>query len=170
MGLLRTPSGRFAAAVVGAIAVVVAAGLLAFWPGEPVQVGDPALPVASERAEVTSVSSTGCEGYAGHGCRLVGLRLQTGRRAGEATSITLAGDLYPTPIQEGDEIRVSRNVPGGIDPTLADRLPIDDLSAQPYSFLDFERRDRCWCSRSCSRWSSSCWPAGRAPGRCSRSM
>ena len=52
---------------------------------------------------------------------------------------TLPGDQLAPRVEPGDRIRVARNVTSGIDPALAERLPLDDPSAQPFAFVDFER-------------------------------
>jgi uncharacterized membrane protein len=139
----RTGTGRVVAGVIVVLVLGVVVGLSALWPrGELPRV--PALAGAGsiDRAQVTAISLEGCANFAGPGCRLVTVRLTSGSREGQSSSITLPSpkdEAAPT-VVPGDEIRVARNVPGGIDPKLADQLPIDDPSQQPYAFVDFERQ------------------------------
>jgi uncharacterized membrane protein len=138
-----TGTGRVVAGVIVVLVLGVVVGLSALWPrGELPRVPALAGVGSIDRAEVVAISSEGCANFAGPGCRLVTVRLTSGAHEGERSSITLPSpkdEAAPT-VVPGDEIRVARNVPGGIDPKLADRLPIDDASQQPYAFVDFERQ------------------------------
>ncbi|MDP9134129.1 MAG: YibE/F family protein, partial [Actinomycetota bacterium] len=139
----RTGTGRVVAGVIVVLVLGVVVGLSALWPrGELPRVPALAGVGSIDRAQVTAISLEGCANFAGPGCRLVTLRLTSGAHKGERSSITLPSpkdEAAPT-VVPGDQIRVARNVPGGIDPKLADQLPIDDPSQQPYAFVDFERQ------------------------------
>jgi uncharacterized membrane protein len=130
--------------VAGTIVVLVLAvafGLSALWPrGELPRVQALAGGGPIDRAEVISVSSEGCEDFAGPRCQLATIRLATGTHEGARSSVPLPKEEAAPTLVPGDAIRVARNVPGGIDPELADQLPIDDPSQQPYAFVDFERQ------------------------------
>lgn len=138
--LLRTRPGQIAAAAVGLIILATALGIAALYPrGELPDVGPRALGMA-EAATVTGVRRGGCEAYAGPDCRVSAIRLDDGPNRGETSFITLGTDRFSPPIAPGDDIRVARNLPSGLDPDLSGELDISDPAAQPYSFLDFERR------------------------------
>jgi uncharacterized membrane protein len=137
--LLRTSAGRVVAGLVAALVVGVIIGLAALWPGEgagappPLGIGDVV------RADVRSVTAGGCENWAGPGCRVATIELRSGPSAGRQSTITLPNDRLAPQIDAGDQIRVARNVPAGLDPELVEQLPIDDPSQQPFTFIDFER-------------------------------
>jgi hypothetical protein len=137
--LLHTPAGRLAATAAGVVAVTVAVLVVALWPDGGAERRGP-LPAAVniEQAEVVAVSAGSCESFAGPGCRLATIRLLSGARAGARSSVTLPADEFGPRPSPGDRIRVARNRPGGIDPALAERLPIDDPAQQPFAFIDFE--------------------------------
>jgi uncharacterized membrane protein len=123
------------------LTLAVAFGLSALWPrGELPHVEAIAGGGSIDEAEVVGISSEGCESFAGPGCRLVTMRLTSGVHDGQRSSITLPKEEAAPDVVPGDRIRVARNVPGGIDPKLAERLPVDDPSQQPYAFVDFERQ------------------------------
>jgi uncharacterized membrane protein len=123
------------------LTLAVAFGLSALWPrGELPHVEAIAGGGSIDEAEVVGISSEGCENFAGPGCRLVTMRLTSGVHDGQRSSITLPKEEAAPDVVPGDRIRVARNVPGGIDPKLAERLPVDDPSQQPYAFVDFERQ------------------------------
>jgi uncharacterized membrane protein len=139
MNLAHTAAGRLVTLVLGTLALAVLVGLVALWPAErKVDLG-PAVTEDPESAEVVSVSSEGCETFAGPGCRLVEIELGSGPDEGERSSITLPGDQLVPELEPGDGISVARNAAPGVDPSLSEQLPIDEPSAQPYAFVDFER-------------------------------
>ncbi len=138
--LLKTRPGRLSAGAVGLVVLATVLAIVALYPREGLpDVGPQALGVA-EAATVTGVRRGGCESYAGPDCRVAAMRLEDGPNRGETSFITLGTDRFSPAIAPGDEIRVARNVPSGIDPELGGRLDISDPAAQPYAFLDFERR------------------------------
>ena len=136
-----TGTGRVVAGIIVVLVLAVVTGLSALWPrGELPRVQAVAGGGSIDRAQVTAVAAGGCENFAGPGCQLVTLRLTSGAHEGERSYVTLPKEEAAPTVVPGDEIRVARNVPGGIDPKLADRLPVDDASQQPYAFVDFERQ------------------------------
>lgn len=137
--MLSARAGRLVAGLIAVTAVAVLAGVLLLWPpSTSVAPGDPSL-AASEEAVVLAVTGGGCEAYAGPGCRLAKFELRSGPRAGEISYLTFSDDPFAPNLQPGDAIRVARNVPGDVDPAQAETLPLDDPSAQPFAFVDFQR-------------------------------
>ena len=131
------------AAILGILAVIVAIGLIVLWPGEGGTVRSADSPVVRESnvAKVTDIrTGPACEEFAGPGCRLIVIELQEGPNEGRQSTVTLPSDRFAPPVEVGDTIRVTRTAPGGIDPDLAERLPLDNPAEQPYAFVDFERR------------------------------
>ncbi|MEX2196816.1 MAG: YibE/F family protein [Thermoleophilaceae bacterium] len=129
--------------MLAALALATGIGLAILWPGDDPGGTDLGGLVAgeTEAAEVVGISAEGCEALAGPGCRLVLFELRSGPNEGEQSALTLpGGDALAPELQPGDSVRVLRNVPSGIDPALARELPIDDVSTQPFAFVDFERR------------------------------
>jgi uncharacterized membrane protein len=142
MELFRSPTGRPVALVLGALGLAILVGLIALWPQERrVDLG-PAVADDIEKAKVISVSTEGCEAFAGPGCKLYEIELRSGPHEGERSSINLPGgeseELAPE-LQAGDEISVTPNTAPGVDPGLQEELPIDDPASQPFGFVDFER-------------------------------
>ena len=137
--LLRTPAGRVAAGLVATLVLSVGAGLLLLWPGAnglapPVTgIGDVV------RADVVGVKLGGCENWGGPGCRLATIELRSGPSKGRRSTITLPNDRLAPQITPGEQIRVARSIPSGLDPAVVEQLPIDDPSQQPFAFVDFER-------------------------------
>ena len=137
--VLTTTAGRLTAALTAALIVGVCVGLAVLWPAGG---STPAGPLASgqiQPAEVVAVTRGSCENWGGPGCKLLEIELGEGQHAGQRSYITLGGDHGTPPVHAGDRITVLRNAPAGIDSALADQLPIDDPSQQPYSFIDFDR-------------------------------
>ena len=142
--LLRTNAGRVAAGILGTLTVVTVIGLVVMWPtgeggrAEVRQIGE------ITAAEVTGVSGEAtCKEFAGPGCRLIEITLLDGIFKGRGSAITLPGDEQLAPqLQPGDQIRVARNSPADLDPSLTEGIPIDDPSAQPFAFVDYERRSQ----------------------------
>ena len=126
--------------MLGALALATVVGLVVLWPGDRAAVETGLVAGTTQSAEVTGVTSDGCEQFAGPGCRLITFELISGPREGERSSLTLPGAELAPDVQPGDEIRVLRNVPSGVDPELAEELPIDDAAQQPFAFVDFERK------------------------------
>jgi uncharacterized membrane protein len=137
--LLQTSAGRAAAALSALLVAGVVVGLVALWPtGEhdtqsTIGIGEVV------RADVVRVGAEDCESWAGPGCRLYEIELRSGPSAGRRSFLTLPGEQVAPRVDPGDRIRVARNVTSGIDPALAEQLPLDDPSAQPFAFVDFER-------------------------------
>lgn len=138
--MLSTPLGRavVAAIVLATVAVVIA--MAALWPSPTGRKPAQAQLVPTQQAVVIGVTRGGCEAYAGPRCRVVAFELRSGSRAGERSYLPLTADPFAPTLRLGDEIRVARNVPGDLSPAEAARLPIDDPAAQPFAFVDFERR------------------------------
>ncbi|MDQ3608040.1 MAG: YibE/F family protein, partial [Actinomycetota bacterium] len=122
-------AARAALAVLAAMALLVAAGLLALWPREdPV----PLLPATADRAvsaDVISVSAEGCPVDADPACRVLGIELDSGER----TTATRIAEAFSPVIEPGDRIRVVPNVPAG-------EAPLAQVAVEPYVVLDFDRR------------------------------
>jgi hypothetical protein len=130
------------AGVIVVLVLGVVVGLSALWPrGELPHVDAIAGGGSIDRAEVTAVSSEGCESFAGPGCLLATLRLTSGVHEGERSYVPLPKEEAAPTLAPGDDIRVARNIPAGIKPSLAERLPVDDACQQPYAFVDFERQN-----------------------------
>jgi uncharacterized membrane protein len=106
--------------------------MVALWPGEVAGAGAIS-PGTVQDAEVVGVSAEGCEALAGEGCRLVDVVLRDGRDAGARSSIALPGGPNMPEVTPGDRIEVARNATGPDAPRL------DDRSAQPLAFVDFDR-------------------------------
>ncbi len=140
--LLGSAAGRVASAVLGGLLLVTLTGVVLMWPGGEEGRADAISIGATDAAEVTAVTGeAGCESFAGPHCRLVEIELLDGPFAGRMSGFALSGgERVAPPLQPGDRIRVARNAPAGLDPALADQLPIDDPSQQPFAFVDFERR------------------------------
>jgi uncharacterized membrane protein len=142
--LLRSTAGRITAGILGSLALLTVAGLVAMWPSadagraKAISLGEIA------KAKVTAVSGEAtCRDFAGPGCKLAEITLEEGPYKGRGSTIPLpGGDELAPPVKRGDTIRVARNTPTGIDPAVATQLPIDDPSAQPFAFVDFERRSQ----------------------------
>jgi uncharacterized membrane protein len=142
--LLRSSAGRATAGVLGTLAAVTLLGIVAMWPSgdsgraKAISLGD------VTAAKVTAVSGEAtCRDFAGPGCKLAEITLLEGPFKGRGSTIPLpGGDELAPPVERGDTIRVARNTPGGIDPAVADQLPIDEPSAQPFAFVDFERKSQ----------------------------
>ena len=125
---------RLVLGVLAAIAVAVAVGLVALWPGDSRAEVSPVSPGLVQGAEVISVSSEGCAALAGRNCRLVRVVLTDGRDKGARSYLALpSADDFGADLQPGDRIRVQRNGPITEDPQL------DDPAAQPLAFVDFQR-------------------------------
>jgi uncharacterized membrane protein len=125
---------RLVLGVLAAIAVAVAVGLVALWPGDSRAEVAPVSPGLVQGAEVISISGEGCAALAGRGCRLVRVVLTDGRDEGARSYLALpSADDFAADLQPGDRIRVQRNGPISEEPRL------DDPAAQPLAFVDFQR-------------------------------
>lgn len=132
--MLSTRSGRLVAALIGVTLLAVVAGMVLLWPpSKPVE-SDRSAAAASEEAVVVAVLRGECEDYAGPGCRLVEFELRSGPLSGERSYLVFSNDPFAPRLAAGDAIRVARNAPGDAGP-----LPLDDPSAQPFAFVDFQR-------------------------------
>lgn len=137
--MLSTPLGRRVAGLVALTLVAVLVGMALLWPQSAQRdTGDLSLAV-SESAVVVEVSRGGCEAYAGPRCRVVEFELRSGPRTGEHSYLTFSSDPFAPDLGIGDSIRVARNEPPDTDAVQADELPLDDPTAQPFAFVDFER-------------------------------
>jgi uncharacterized membrane protein len=137
----RSPLANAFAAVLGVLALVTVAGLVALWPsGEPIGASAAAGALSTESARVTVVDGEGCRAGApvadpaavpGRAeCRRVTVRLTSGPDEGDAASFDISG---PVEIGVGDRVRVSATgVPEGAQ--------IGGVPADRYAFSDFERR------------------------------
>jgi len=137
--LLRTSAGRAAGVAVLVLIVLVAVGVGVLWPRAEVPELENIVGGEAQQAEVVRVTTGTCESYAGPGCKLAEIRLKTGANAGKNSYVSLPPDRFAPSLRSGDQIRVFRNAPAGIDPDLAAQLPIDDPSQMPFAFVDFER-------------------------------
>jgi uncharacterized membrane protein len=136
--LLRTSTGRAVAIAVGLLVLGVAAGLAILWPRGDANVRQTQPITGLGTAEVVSVTAGGCESYAGPGCRVARIELQSGPDEGRRSFVTMPGGQATPALSSGDRIRVVRNAPSEVGQGQAPRL--DDPSAQAFSFIDFERR------------------------------
>jgi uncharacterized membrane protein len=137
--MLETVAGRLTAASTAALVLAIGIGLAVLWPTGEDAAREPLVSGQMQTAEVVSVTGGSCENWGGPGCKLLAIELVDGANAGRQSFVTLTGDHGAPPVQTGDRITVLRNAPSGIDPALADRLPIDDPSQQPFAFIDFDR-------------------------------
>jgi uncharacterized membrane protein len=126
-------SGRPLRAIVAAIAIATAIGLVALWPGEADTELSEGLTASTERAEVTEVAFGPCPPPQPGTCGRAEIRISGGEDAGTVASIPLGASAIEPEIEVGDRIRVARApAPIGADP---------GTSALPaYTFVDFERR------------------------------
>ena len=138
--MLSTRLGRAVAAAIAATTIAVLIAMAALWPSSTARKPSAAPTVPTQQAVVVAVTRGGCERYAGPRCRVVFFELGSGPRTGERSSLTLSDDPFAPTLRPGDEIRVARNAPGDVTPAEAAGLPIDDPAAQPFAFVDFERR------------------------------
>ncbi len=138
--MLSTRLGRAVAATIAAATVAVLIAMVALWPASTRDAASEAQTVPTQQALVADVTRGGCETYAGPRCRVVAFELRSGPRTGQRSYLTLSDDPFAPRLGLGDEIRVARNAPGDVSPAEAARLPIDDPAAQPFAFVDFERR------------------------------
>lgn len=118
-------------AVLAAIAAVVVAGLIAFWPGDERAETPGVTPGAVGSAEVLSVGRDACERFTGPDCRLVRVELLDGPDAGRRSFFAFPAEEFAPTVSPGDRVRVQRNGPLVEDPPAAD--------VQPLAFIDFER-------------------------------
>ncbi|MGD9571500.1 MAG: YibE/F family protein [Thermoleophilia bacterium] len=126
--------------VLGVLAVVTIAGLVALWPeGEDIERPPGFGQLATESATVTAVDAEGCltvtsaEPGTGPGspeCRRVTVRLDSGADRGESTAFDLRGQID---VGVGDKVRVA-------DSMLPDDATVGGVPADRYNFSDFERR------------------------------
>lgn len=127
--------GRVALILVGLLAASTFTGLVVLWPQEELPplsgVGRDA-----EKAAVLAVTTDGCRPDVSRGCRILQLRLQSGKQEGEVTTGVFAGDALSPLIEPGASIRVVPNVPAGE----ADAAPLIGNATQPWVFLDYDRR------------------------------
>jgi uncharacterized membrane protein len=108
-------------------------GMALLWPrGEVVRPG-PVTAGAVQGAEIVRVSATGCERYAGQGCRLVQLVITDGPDAGARSFLAMPGGPFSPALEPGDRVRVTRNVAD------APLEPSPTSNVQPLAFVDFER-------------------------------
>jgi uncharacterized membrane protein len=137
--LLQSRPGRVVAALTALLTLSVAVGLVALWPDA--ESGAESSPMASdsEQAVVVGVSIGECEEWAGPGCQLAEIELRSGPSQGRKSTITLPDDRTAPRVAPGDKVRVARNIPFGVNQELAEQLPLDDPSQQPFAFIDFER-------------------------------
>lgn len=138
--LLSTPAGRLVAGANVLLVIAVAVALAALWPREDAAGRPPSSLADAVRADVESITPGGCEDYAGPNCSVVAVRLVEGPNRGRRSFVTLSDDRFTPDFDAGDRIRVTRS---RTDATRPERPGGDDLErpeAQPYAFVDFERR------------------------------
>ena len=90
--LLETAGGRAALGTLALLVFLTIAGLLVLWPYGEGPGFAPSVSADTERAEVLSVSSEGCDLEAGPGCRRLAVRLESGPDADSRQGVTLAQD------------------------------------------------------------------------------
>jgi uncharacterized membrane protein len=134
--LLASPAGRLSMAAVAVLLGATVAGLAILWPTDTSSKFQPTVVGTAEKARVTFSADRGCQAIAGPGCRLLGIQLLDGPNEGKKSFITLPGDELAPDV---DRIRVARNVPAGLSPEQAEKLPVDRIEDQAYGFVDFER-------------------------------
>ncbi len=128
---------RVFAAIVAALAVATVAGMALLWPGDvDTKVGE-AIVAKSDTATVMDVSEFACSGLDTDVCREVKIRLESGDDNGAIKSLVLDNGTIDPEVEEGDELRVVRNVvPPGADPVPGREYSISDFDRQgPILFL-----------------------------------
>jgi uncharacterized membrane protein len=137
--LLGTTTGRLVVAAVALLTVATCVGLVILWPGDAEVAGEQFVGGNSERAEVISISSEGCEQLAGLGCRQLEIELESGPQKGERGTVAIGGDEFSPDISVGDEIRVMQGeAPGGGSGIVPSEPAAGE--AATYNFVDFERK------------------------------
>jgi uncharacterized membrane protein len=119
------------AAIVAALAVATLAGMALLWPGDvDTKVGE-AIVAKSDTATVMEVNEFACSGLDTDVCREVKIRLESGDDNGAIKSLVLDNGTIDPEVENGDELRVVRNVvPPGADP----------VPGREYSISDFDRQ------------------------------
>ena len=126
---MRSRAGALVAAAALVLVAGTVAGLLALWPrAEPVGRVDPSLAGRAELAEAVAVEKVPCRNPAARECRRVAIRLLGGPERGRRASLTLGEAAFDPEVEVGDRLRVA--------PAAGPAVP----GAEPYLFVDFERR------------------------------
>jgi uncharacterized membrane protein len=133
-------AGRLALGALAALAVLTVAGLALLWPSGTHDVQGTVIAGDTDGAEVVSVQHGGCEQVAGPKCRLIHIRLTSGRFEGRPSVFTLPNDKQAPPLAPGDRVRVLRNLAPELPASVASTVPPgEDPAQQDYVFVDFER-------------------------------
>lgn len=122
---------RVFAAIVAALALATAVGMVILWPTDvDAKVGE-SIVAKSDTATVMSVDEFPCSGLNTDTCRQVDIRLESGENSGKVKQLVLDDGTIDPEVSEGDELRVIRNVvPPGADP----------VPGREYSISDFDRQ------------------------------
>jgi uncharacterized membrane protein len=130
--LLSTGAGRNVVLLVGALAVATAVGIGVLWPSGPraVEAG-PASGGDAVRAEVTQITRVPCRAPQAEECMEVSAEVLSGPEQGSTATFSAGNTTSSVEVSVGDQVRLIKN---RIDPN----APVE---ADPYTFLDFERRD-----------------------------
>ena len=138
--VLDTRPGRVVGGLVAVLVLIVIAGLAVLWPdGEDAPAPAVAQVASTERATVIAIAAEDCEAWAGPGCQLAEVELDTGHLTGRRSFVTLPDDRSAPRLSRGDRILVTRNVIAGSDGQPAEDIALDDPAQQPFAFVDFER-------------------------------
>jgi uncharacterized membrane protein len=133
-------AGRLALAALVVLVALTAVGLAVLWPSgrEPVQ--GSVVAGNTDGAKILSVQRGGCEQVAGPRCRLIRIRLTSGRWDGRTSIFTMPDDKQAPPLSPGDRVRVLRNLAPDLPAAVASTVPPgEDPAQQDYVFVDFER-------------------------------
>jgi uncharacterized membrane protein len=133
-------AGRLALGALVVLVAVTAVALAVLWPSGRQDVQGAVIAGNTDGAKILAVQRSGCEQVAGPRCRLVHIRLTTGRWQGRRSVFTMPDDKQAPPLAAGDRVRVLRNITPDLPATLAGIVPPgEDPAQQDYVFVDFER-------------------------------
>ena len=138
--LLRTRAGRIVAGANVVLLVAVAIALAVLWPRADAAGRPPSSLGNAVGAQIASITPGDCEEYAGPGCRVLGIRLLEGPDEGRDSFVTVADDRFTPRFEISDRIRVTRSRADTEAPGAPGGPELGRPEAQPYAFVDFERR------------------------------
>ena len=118
---------RLAAGIVVVIALAVAVGLIAMWPGEVEPALSEGLTAPTERAEVEAVETAPCPPPQPGSCTEATARLESGPDEGREITLPLGGTGIAPELEGGDQVRVTAT-------------PAPEGRETIYNLTDFERR------------------------------
>jgi uncharacterized membrane protein len=118
---------RLAAGIVVVIALAVAVGLIAMWPGEVEPALSEGLTARTERAQVEAVETAPCPPPQPGSCTEATARLESGPDEGREITLPLGGAGIAPELEGGDQVRVTAT-------------PAPEGGETIYNLTDFERR------------------------------